>query len=464
MRRTTGNDGTPPLISAKRWFPPEDNAGIIHRIWFRPTLPSGRKGDVADPGTGRILTRMEKETLFSLLILAPLGGVILGFLLGWGIRRSDDATTAAEIDHLKIANRELSQEVIKAHQELSRKRDIAVKIPMLVKRLSGRISANAIPAIGVRFATEFFHASQVGYFAPVGSGDQFTLAEGVGFPLDWKGKVRLAADEGILAMALETRTITTQEDYLTSRTKWPAGIHSLEKNGISPDFVAPVTMNGNVMGILVVASSIVQSRDEIPFVSMIADLLGNTYKQTTEIESVEHSASVDPLTKLFTRGHFAQRFETEIRRAKNYAHPLSLFLLDIDHFKNINDTHGHSAGDLILVKLGEILHKSVRRSDLTARFGGEEFVVMMLSTGKEQALTFSENLRKTIESTEFRIPNLETPLKVTISGGLASYPADGDSTTDLLRKADEALYKAKQTGRNRIVLVPEFGLDGKPLF
>ena len=129
---------------------------------------------------------MERETLYSLLILAPLGGVLLGFLLAWGVRRSADATAAAETDHLKRANQELSQEVIKVQQELSRKRDIATKIPMVVKRLSGRLSPDAVPAIGVRFAREFFHASQVGYFAPAGNGDQFTLVEGVGFPLDWK--------------------------------------------------------------------------------------------------------------------------------------------------------------------------------------------------------------------------------------------------------------------------------------
>ncbi len=406
---------------------------------------------------------MEKDTLYSLLILAPLGGVLLGFLLAWGVRRSDDATTAAETDQLRRANQELSQEATKVQQELSRKRDIATKIPMIVKRLSGRLSPDAVPAIGVRFAREFFHASQVGYFAPAGSGDQFTLLEGVGFPLDWKGKVRLAADEGILAMCLQNKTITTREEYLTSRTKWPTGIHSLEKHGISPDCVVPVAVNGNVVGILVVASSIVQSRDEIPFASMIAELLGNAYKHTTEIESVEYSAAVDPLTKLFTRGHFSQRFEVEIRRAKNYAQPLSLFLLDIDHFKNINDTHGHSAGDLILIKLGQILRQSVRSSDIAARFGGEEFVVMMMSAGKEQALAFSENLRKIVESTEFRIPGRQSALKVTISGGVATYPMDGDSTIDLLSKADDALYEAKRTGRNRVVLVPEIGLDGKPL-
>ena len=88
---------------------------------------------------------------------------------------------------------------------------------------------------------------------------------------------------------------------------------------------------------------------------------------------------------------------------------------------------------------------------------------MMLSAGKQQSLAFSENLRRIVESTEFRIPGQQSPLKITISGGVATYPVDGDSTIDLLRKADDALYEAKKTGRNRIVLVPEFGLDGKPL-
>ena len=153
----------------------------------------------------------------------------------------------------------------------------------------------------------------------------------------------------------------------------------------------------------------------------------------------------------------------EISRSERYKSDLTLMMMDLDHFKSINDTHGHSAGDLILMKLGQVLRQSVRSSDIAARFGGEEFVVMMLSAGKAQALAFSENLRKIVESTDFRIPGQQSPLKVTISGGVATYPVDGDSTIDLLRKADDALYEAKKTGRNRIVLVTEFGLDGKPL-
>jgi diguanylate cyclase (GGDEF)-like protein len=115
------------------------------------------------------------------------------------------------------------------------------------------------------------------------------------------------------------------------------------------------------------------------------------------------------------------------------------------------------------MKLGEILRKAVRSSDLPARFGGEEFVVMMTSANKGQAYTTADNLRKIVESTEFRIPGQESPLKVTVSGGVATYPQDGGTTTDLLRMADESLYEAKQSGRNRITLRKEFGLDGKPL-
>lgn len=406
---------------------------------------------------------MEKDTLYSLLILSPLGGLLLGFLLAWGGRRSQDSKSRTLINNLQMTNRELSQDIARTQKELSRQREIATKIPIAVKRLSGRIAHEAIPAIAVRFVKEFFHASQVGYFAPVGKEETFTLVEGVGFPENWKGKIQIAADEGILGMAVQSNVIVTREGYLTSRLSWPAGIRSLEKNGISPDLVAPVTMNGKTRGALVVGMSIIDIANEIPFVSMIVDLIGNAFKQSSEIQSVEYSASIDPLTKLYTRGHFAQRFEAEIRRAKNYAQPLSVLLFDIDNFKQINDTYGHAAGDLILIKLGQVFRKFVRSSDIPARFGGEEFVLLMTSANKKQAFTSADNLRVIVESTEFRVPGRESPLKVTVSGGVAAYPTDGDTTIDLLRTADESLYEAKQAGRNRIALRQMLGLDGKPI-
>jgi diguanylate cyclase (GGDEF)-like protein len=403
---------------------------------------------------------MERELLLG---LAAMAGAVLGILLGWVLRRSEDSKLEDEVERQRRNYRELSEEMSFLQEELSRKREIATKIPMIVRRLSGRLSPGSIPAMAVRFTKEFFHASQVGFFAPAEGEEQFTLIEGVGFPMDWKGKIRLAPDEGILGMSLQNMIVTTWDGYYTAKAKWPTGIHSLEKNGVSPDIVAPVTTDSKVLGVLVIASSTVRISNESAFASMIADLLGNAYKHATTIETVEQSASIDPLTKIFSRGHFAQRFETEIRRASNYGHPLSLLLLDIDHFKDINDTHGHPVGDLILMKMGQILRRSIRPSDFAARYGGEEFAVVMTIAGKEQAYILADSLRKIIESTLFPIPGQETPLQVTISGGVSSLPKDGASTTDILRAADEALYKAKQTGRNRIVRAQELGLDGVPV-
>lgn len=407
---------------------------------------------------------MEKEFLSPLLAVAAMAGAILGVILGWALRRPGIAGQASEAERYRRHYQDASRELAATQKELSRKNEIASMIPMIVRRLSGRLSADAIPSIAVRLAKEYFRASQAGFFAPVaGETEVYTLVEGVGFPFEWKGKVRLAADEGILGRALESMLVTTRKDYITARGRRQPGIRSLEKNGVTPDLVAPVTMNSKALGALVVVTDIDSLAAETPFASMIAELVSSAFLHATTIESVEHSASVDPLTGVYTRGYFASRFEAEVRRARNYGHSLSLILLDIDRFKNVNDTYGHQAGDLILIRLGQLLRDSVRASDVAARYGGEEFAVLLTTSGKEEAMSFSENLRRKVESTWIPVPGTETPLQVTVSIGVAVYPADGNSTTDLIRSADGALYEAKQAGRNRTVGAREIGLDGVPL-
>ena len=405
------------------------------------------------------------QDLFSPLIaVAAMAGTILGFIIGWLIRRSTQSESKTESERLLRSFQELNNEMTRTQSELVRKREIATRIPMIVRSLTGRLAITAIPPIAVRFMKEFFHATQVGFFAPVRGGEtQFTLVEGVGFPSNWKGKIRVSADEGVLGMALSNRVVTTKEDHLTSKSQWPAGVNSLERKGVLPDLVAPVTMDSEVVGALVVVSGEIRLNEEIAFASMMADLLGNAFQHATTIESVEQKASIDPLTKVYTRGYFTQRFEAELRRARNYSQPMTLLLFDIDHFKKVNDTYGHPAGDLILVKLGQVLADGIRSSDFASRYGGEEFTVVMTQADKEKAYAFAEILRSTVESTKFPIPGQENPLRVTISGGVANFPQDGGSTTDLIRVADEALYQAKQSGRNRIVKAAELGLDGKPI-
>ena len=406
---------------------------------------------------------MGQDVFSPLIAVAAMAGAVLGFIIGWVIRRSTQTEGKTETDRLLRSFQELNSEMAKAQAELKRKREIATRIPMIVRSLTGRLPITAIPPIAVRFMKEFFHASQVGFFAPTRGETQLTLIEGVGFPPNWKGKIRISPDEGVLGMALSNRVVTTKEDHVSSKTQWPVGLNSLERNGIMPDLVAPVTMDSEIVGALVVVSSEIRLSEEIVFASMMADLLGNAFQHATTIESAEQSAAIDPLTRVYSRGYFTQRFEAELRRARNYSHPLTLLLFDIDHFKKVNDTYGHPAGDLILVKLGQVLADGIRSSDFAARYGGEEFTVVMTQADKEKAYAFAEILRSSVESTKFQIPGQEHPLKVTISGGVANFPQDGGSTTDLIRVADEALYQAKQSGRNRIVKAQQLGLDGKPL-
>jgi len=169
---------------------------------------------------------------------------------------------------------------------------------------------------------------------------------------------------------------------------------------------------------------------------------------------------VDQLTGGANRLYFQQRFESEIRRTENYRHGLALFMFDIDEFKKINDTFGHRAGDVVIKKMAELVKKNTRSSDLVGRYGGDEFMVLITSTTEGQATFFANKLREKIATTDIAIPGTHVPVRITVSGGLAMFPTHGQSTTELFRAADDALYESKRQGRNRILLATSVGLDG----
>lgn len=395
------------------------------------------------------------------------GGLLLlavGFLLGRiGRQPPPVAVDPREIDLLRRQVRELSRELSAARDDLARKKELSIKIPALVRRLSEKLPPGAMPGIAVRFMKDFFHASRAGFFAPVGDGTALTLMEGVGFPKDWKGTVRLPADQGMLGMTLQHNAVITREEYMAQRGKQEIGVSPLEQVVGIADLIAPVPASSGKFGAIVIAGSPPEMLEERSYASMLADLMGSAMHRAHVMHSVEAEASVDSLTGLANRRHFAEWFEAEIRQAKNYTQPLALLLIDIDHFKRINDTYGHPAGDLVLKTLAETIRGNTRSCNLVARYGGEEFAVAMVSSPREQAVLYAESLRKRIAALEIRTAGREAPLRITISGGIAAYPDDGETTTDLIRAADDALYAAKQEGRNRIRTARRLGLDGKPI-
>jgi diguanylate cyclase (GGDEF)-like protein len=357
---------------------------------------------------------------------------------------------------------ELSQQLKTTEAELARKREIAEQIPLITRKLTEKLPQSAFPAIAIRSAKEFFHARQVGYFVPIEGSSEYTLEVGVGFSPDWQGKVRIASNEGILGMAMQKKVVIAKIDPLSSsgrRSSRP----SLEQFGVEPDFVAPVFGVSGIVGALVIAGCPFPLDEERKYVSMLVDIISTTLQNATLLNTGISSTSLDLLTGVSNRVFFLQRFESEIRRTENYRQPLALLMFDIDKFKNINDTFGHSAGDVVLKKLAEIVQKNTRSSDLVGRYGGDEFMVLMVlmaSTNKDSVITYANHLREKIASTGIMVPSKDTPMHLTISGGLAMCPTDGQSTTELLHAADSALYEAKRTGGNRILPAQSIAMDG----
>ncbi|MEI7895220.1 MAG: GGDEF domain-containing protein, partial [Myxococcales bacterium] len=163
---------------------------------------------------------------------------------------------------------------------------------------------------------------------------------------------------------------------------------------------------------------------------------------------LEHTSRTDPLTSLANRRAMRELLAAEVSRARRHGSPLVVVSLDLDHFKAINDTYGHDAGDAVLVQVAAVMERNLRREDSCGRWGGEEFLMVLPECGLEASTNVAEKLRGRIEQATVILGG--RTLRVTASIGVATFSVD-DSVEDLLRRADDAMYAAKRGGRNRVV-------------
>lgn len=166
-------------------------------------------------------------------------------------------------------------------------------------------------------------------------------------------------------------------------------------------------------------------------------------------ERLRELSQTDPLTGLANRRRLMDMLDAAVQRASRYGVPLSLVALDIDHFKHINDTYGHDAGDVVLRRLAQQMQEMVRKSDLAARSGGEEFLILLADTPLERALGLAQRLRKAVAQLQFA----SIAQGITCSYGVAQYQP-GDSVASLVHRADQALYQSKHQGRDQVTAAP----------
>ncbi len=214
----------------------------------------------------------------------------------------------------------------------------------------------------------------------------------------------------------------------------------------------PLLIGTEVVGVLNVNNKIdnaVFTPHDLANLTMLASQAAVSIENARLYETLQRLAVTDPLTKLFRRNYFEEQMEAELGRCRRYGRPLSVMMLDIDHFKSVNDTYGHAAGDAVLQGLAGLLRRYARKDDLIARYGGEEFVVYLVETDQDGARLAGERVRMGTENQDFTLPD-GRKLRVTISVGTASYPPDADDVSALVQRADLALYAAKHGGRNQV--------------
>jgi len=279
------------------------------------------------------------------------------------------------------------------------------------------------------------------------------------------GKLEIRAMFGYKDPRIQTYTSSKIQGYsaLAVKEKRPLLIHDAQRetdfsDAIEPSelnssksiIVAPLILNDQVLGALVLNASrrAAFTENDLRLLVSFAATTSAAIKNAMLHSEVQHLAITDSLTNLYNRRGFFELGRREIERARRFGHPLSAVMLDIDHFKVVNDSYGHAIGDQVLEELANRLSKNVREFDILGRYGGEEFALLLPETDLFTACSVSDRLRLTVMDTPMHTEI--GPIPITISLGVVKATSDVPNLDSLLKRADKALYAAKQNGRNRV--------------
>ncbi len=223
------------------------------------------------------------------------------------------------------------------------------------------------------------------------------------------------------------------------------------------ELVVPISRDKRIVAILGVGNKPFNyNEQDVELVSYLADVVWSIAEKIKADEQIrqlnarlERLAMIDELTDLPNRRAFFLQGAKEISRAERNKISFSLLMLDLDHFKNINDTYGHDAGDFVLKQFSNLLRENIRESDMAARLGGEEFSILLPETELKYAVKFAERIRQAVEQERMRVQ--DQSINMTVSIGVVTYSENLPDPKSVIKQADDCLYKAKRQGRNKVV-------------
>jgi len=267
-------------------------------------------------------------------------------------------------------------------------------------------------------------------------------------------KDRLKLGEGIAGWVAQERVPVIVPDVSKDPRFNPRT--ELEKDFRTKSIMCvPIQNKGNILGVLEIMNKLNNepfTKDDLALILRIVDHAAIAIERSALYQKMAELSVTDDLTKLFNTRYLNRTLEIELTRATRHHTSLSLIFMDVDHFKNINDNYGHLVGSKLLVEMGQLLLRSLRTVDIVARYGGDEFVMVLPQTSPKNAIQIAERMRKSIEHNVFMKKDGYS-FKVTASFGVASYPESAKSKDELLKLADEAMYRVKNQTRNGVYAI-----------
>ena len=405
------------------------------------------------------------------VLVLVVGAMILGICfvsIWWNLRlRSELEGVVLELSREREFHRRNSAELrqnlesIENHQRFLARfiRDL----PDLTRELHSRVDARRLPGILLEVICRSLEPEQAVVLLCRASSNTGTnsnerrLVVAAAHPPD--SPIRPGVDiplrHGTLATVVRTQLTMTRYDFDRERSFGRRKNQNDELPGFEPELVAPMVSDDKTVGVVALSGTPYgpyEAADTKAALRVIAQLGARTFQSAAVYRETRFSADVDGLTGVFNKRFLTQDLAERILEAREIHSGLSVFLFDIDNFKNYNDVNGHVEGDALLRELAQLVSSEVRDDDIFGRFGGEEFLVILPDTSDAEALVVAEKIRASIAAHAFPFGERQPLGLLSVSGGVAAYRIHAHDSTGLLRAADEALYLAKNQGRNRVLV------------
>jgi two-component system, cell cycle response regulator len=422
------------------------------RVHMTNLKPSYKVPYYAGPCPVRALTALpllDGDTLRGLLVLDRVENV------GFSAEEEDLAQKAGRHCLRVIHNERVFVQLERAKVEQG-------KLYRAAQALGAALGEKEVLEAGVRAAREIasFDLAAVTVYDEASQMHEVSSAKSEGGDIDDLVGSRFAHNAGLVSMVVKNKcALPYKGDFdagrqivLTRRLPWPK-MPSL--------LVLPLLLHERVLGTLILGARRKHAFGDAvrPTLEVLASHLAVSLSNARMVQRLEEMATTDGLTGLFNKRAMLEAAEQKVKAAARFGQKLSVVIADIDLFKKVNDTHGHDVGDLIIKGLAGVLQRQKRSTDVVARFGGEEFVVLCEQTDEAGATLLAERIREDFEKTTFHIPG--GSVKATCSLGAATFPEAGRDWDGIFKAADEALYSSKRGGRNRVTAAAPRSNDGR---